>query len=111
MGRGALASGARAGGALLPVPGSSTAGLPGPVAVPRGDERGEGCGDRRAGRGRRRARRIVGTKPADDPGPRLFLHGRSHLSDEGQRVAALEVVRFLTQGPGAELMPPPREGR
>jgi hypothetical protein len=54
-------------------------------------------------------RRIVGARPADGPGPRLFLDGRFHLSDEGQRVAALEVVRFLTQGPGAELMPPPRE--
>jgi hypothetical protein len=56
-------------------------------------------------------RRVVGGRSADDPGPRVFLHGRSHLSDEGQRLAALEVVRFLTQGPGAELIPPPREGR
>jgi hypothetical protein len=56
-------------------------------------------------------RRIVGTRSADDPGPRLFLHGRSHLSEEGQRVAALEVVRFLTQGPGSELMPASRNGR
>jgi hypothetical protein len=52
-------------------------------------------------------RRIVGTRSADDPGPRLFLNGRSHLSSEGQRVAALEVVRFLTQGAGSELMTPP----
>ncbi len=51
-------------------------------------------------------RRIVGPKSADDPGPRLFLQGRFHLSDEGQRVATLEVVRFLTDGAGSALMPP-----
>lgn len=56
-------------------------------------------------------RRIVGATPADGPGPHLFLNGRSHLSAEGQHVAALEVVRFLTQGSGSALLPPPRNDR
>ena len=41
---------------------------------------------------------------ADRAAPGLFLGGRFHLSDEGHRVAAEAVARFLTEGEGRPLI-------
>jgi lysophospholipase L1-like esterase len=40
----------------------------------------------------------------------LYLLGRFHLSDEGHRVAAEAIHRFLTEGEGRHLAGPPRVG-